>query len=168
MGECTEQSQQQLTHIREGSCASGEICVGSEAKLRDAPRQAYCISTNNFVRIGHDTSTGNGQNGGSSVVVTANFNSALRNNNNNGSQLAVEAVVTNLNRLSTLHATSVVIQAQTYNGVWRTVADGQNYCQICSSVSLAPFPATAQRVKVDVVLPEWYPTGLLWLASYPY
>ena len=161
-GICTEQSQQQHTHINEGNCARDEICVGSNAEDTDAPRQAYCVSTNHFVRIGQDPSTGNGQTSG---VVTASFNSALHNN---GSQLAVEAVVTSLNRLSTLFATSVVIQAQAYNGVWRTVAEGQNYCKICSSVSLAPVPATAQRVKVDVVLPEWYPTGLLWLASYPY
>ena len=168
MVECTEQSQDQRTITLEGNCESNEICVGSDAKDRDGSRQAYCVYTSNFVRIGHDPSTRNGQNVGSSGVVTANFNSALHNNNKNGSQLAVEAVVTDVNKVSTLFAISVVIQAQTYNGVWRTVADGQNYCKFCSSVSLAPFPATAQRVKVDVVLSEWFPAALLWLASYSY
>ena len=162
---------QQRTHIGKGKCASDEICVGSNAVDQEVLLQAYCVSTNRFVRIGRNPSNGNRQNVGSSGVVTASFNSNNNNNNNNnnnGSYLAVEAVVTSLNKKSSLFAASVVIQAQTYDGVWRTVADGHSYCLRCSSVSLAPFPVTAQRVKVDVVMPEWNPTGLLWLASYPY
>ncbi len=125
------------------------------------------------MRIGHDPSNGDGQNVPSSGVVTAGFNASLHhnnnNNNNNGSHLAVEAVVTSLNKVSSIAADSVVMQAQTYtNGVWRTVADGRIYCLRCSSVSLVPFPVAAQRVKVDVVMPEWLPVGLLWLASYEY
>lgn len=118
------------------------------------------------MHIGHSPSSGNGQNLASTGVVTANFNSALYNNN--GSHLGVEAVVTSVNKGTSLSAASVVMQAQTYNGVWRTVTNGRNYCLRCSSVTVAPFPATAQRVKVDVVLSELIPTGLLWLASYSY
>ncbi len=121
------------------------------------------------MRIGHDSSNGDGQNVPSTGVVTAGFNASLHDNNNNGSHLAVEAVVTSLNKVSSIAADSVVMQAQTHtNGVWRTVADGRNYCLRCSSVSLVPFPVAAQRVKVDVVMPDWLPVGLLWLASYEY
>lgn len=77
--------------------------------------------------------------------------------------------MTSINKQVSVFAASVVMQAQAYNnGIWRTVAGGHNYCMECSSVTLAPFPVTAQRVKVDVVLTEVIPTGLLWLASYPY
>ena len=118
------------------------------------------------MQIGHTPSDGNRQNLASSGVVTASFNAALHNKN--GSRSAVEAVVTSVSKLTSLYAASVVMQAQAYNGVWRTVADGYNDCIRCSSVSLAPFPVTAQRVKVDVVMPNYTPTGLLWLASYSY
>lgn len=170
---CTEPLQEgqtnppQATYISQGRCASGEICVGSDARNIDGTlSRAYCVSTNHFVQIGHTPSDGNGQNLASSGVVTASFNAALHNKN--GSLLAVEAVVTSVNKLTSLFAASVVMQAQAYNGVWRTVASGYNDCIRCSSVNLAPFPETAQRVKVDVVMPNWSPTGLLWLASYSY
>ena len=133
---------------------------------KDTPLLAYCVSTTHFVPIGHDLSTGVGQSAGSSRVVTADFNAAVHQRN--GSRLAVEAVVTSINRKTSLFATSVVMQAQAYNGLWHPVADGYSYCTDCTSVGLAPFPETAQRVKVDVVMPEWVSTGLLWLASYPY
>lgn len=159
---------QQQTLIRQGKCALDEICIGSNAKDTGTSRQAYCVATTHFVRIGHDPPSGSGSDTLSSGLVTASFNSSLYDDNN-GSQLAVEAVVTHLNKLSSLFATSVVIQAQAYNnGVWRNVAGGIDYCMSCSSMTLAPFPITAQRVKVDVVMPEWSPTGLLWLASYSY
>ena len=127
----------------------------------DIQTGAHCVSANHFVPIGRTASSGRGQG-----VFTASFNAALHNNN--GSHLAVEAVVTSINKVSGLSAASVVMQAQTYNGVWRTVADGYTYCLRCSSLSLAPFPMTAQRVKVDVIMPEWSPTGQLFLASYSY
>lgn len=126
-----------------------------------AQSQAYCVSTDHFVRIGQPSS-----NLGSSGVITAGFDPALYNKN--GSQVAVEAVVTSINKIVSLSAVSMVMQAQGFDKVWRTVADGHNYCLRCSSVSLVPFPVTAQRVKVDVVLSEAFPTGLLWLASYSY
>ena len=118
--------------------------------------------------IGHDVSSGAAESAGSSRVVTADFNAAVHERN--GSRLAVEAVVTSINRKTSLFATSMVMQAQAQanNGLWRPVADGYIYCMDCTSVDLAPFPETAQRVKVDVVMPEWVSTGLLWLASYPY
>ena len=123
--------------------------------------QAYCVATDHFVPIGPTPSSGQGQG-----VFTASFNAALYNNN--GSRLAVEAVVTSTDKMSSLSATSVVMQAQAYNGVWRTVADGHNYCLRCSSSSLVPFPVTAQRLKLDVIMPDSSPAGLLWLASYSY
>lgn len=132
----------------------------------DAPNQAYCVSTDRFVNIGHDPSDEEGENGISSGVVTAGFNAALYNNN--GSHLGIEALVTDADKRTSLYATSMVMQAQAYNGLWRTVAHGIIDCIGCSSVSFAPFPVSAQRVKVDVVLPAESPTGLLWLASYSY
>ncbi|CAD6591046.1 MAG: hypothetical protein ASARMPRED_005161 [Alectoria sarmentosa] len=129
---CTEPPQEgrtnppQATFISQGKCASGEICVGSDAGNND----------------GHTPSDGNRQNLASSGVVTASFNAALHNKN--GSRSAVEAVVTSVKKLTSLYAASVVMQAQA-----------------CSSVSLAPFPVPAQRVKVDVVMPNYTPTGLL-------
>ena len=144
----------------------GEICVGGTGGGEGTPRQAYCVSTDHFVHIGHTSSSENGENLVSSGVVTAGFNPALYNNS--GSHLAVEALVTSVDQRTSLFAPSMVMQAQTYSGLWRTVADGHNYCIRCSSVCLAPFPATAQRVRVDVVLPDSSPTGLLWLASYTY
>lgn len=144
------------TNIGRGKCATDEICVGSNAADGDMTLQAYCVSTNSFVQIGQTPSS----------VVTAGFNATLSDGNE--SHLAVEAVFTSVNKMTSLFADSMVLQAQTNDGVWRTVPNGNIYCLRCSSVSLAPFPVTAQRVKVDVVLPEWTPTGLLWLASYPY
>ena len=113
-----------------------------------ASRQAYCVSTNNFVVIGHSPSTGNGQNAGSSGVVTASFNSALHKN---GSLLAVEAVITGLNKVSTLIATSVVIQAQTYSGVWRTVADGRNYCKTVSHLFWLIVPLFIMLLRLETI-----------------
>ncbi len=98
--------------------------------------------------------------------MTADFDATLLSQN--GSQLAVEAVVTGLDRITSVFAASVVMQAQRHDGLWRTVTDGHIYCLRCASVTLAPFPVTAQRVKVDVVMPASVPTGLLWLASYSY
>ena len=146
-----------------GRCADDEICVGRSDGDRLMQSQAYCASTNHFVSIGHNPTNGNGV---SSGVATADFNTALHNKS--GGTLAVEAVVTGANKRVSLYATSVVIQAQTYDRVWRTVTDGKAYCLRCTSLSLAPFPRTAQRVKVDVVLPASSPTGLLWLASYSF
>lgn len=145
------------TLISKGTCAVDEICVGSNTGDENIPHHAYCVSTNDFVQI-EDASSG--------ASVTAGFNSALHSKS--GSQLAVEAVITSLNKGSSLMAKSMVMQAQAYNGVWRTVNGGHTFCLRCSSVTLAPFPETAQRVKVDVVLQEWLPAGLLWLASYSY
>ena len=105
----------------------------------------------------------------SSGVVTAGFNP--RSHNGDGMHVAVEAVLTDVDKQTSLFATSHVIQAQWYNatrGIWRTVAQGSNDCLKCASLRLEPFPTTAQRVKVDVVLPESMPAGLLWLASYLY
>lgn len=156
----------QRTYINEGRCAGDEICVGSNAGDEDTPRQAYCVSTNDFLLIGHNSSSGNGQDLGSSAVITAGFNPTLYDKN--ATHLAVEAVITSVNNRTSLFAASAVIQAQSYNGLWRTVTNGYNSCMRCSSLTLAPFPITAQRVKVDVVMPDSSPTGLLWLASYAY
>ena len=157
----------QQTLIGEGKCAVGEICVGSNV-WNVGPSQAYCVSTEHFVRIGQNPLGGDGQNLPSSGVVTAGFNSALHSGIN-GSHVAVEAVVTSIDKKTSLFATSVVMQAQAYNnGIWRAVTGGYSHCARCSSIILAPFPVTAQRVKVDVVMTEESPTGLLWLASYPY
>ena len=162
---------QSFTHYTQGRCAPDEICVGGQADDVDTPLQAYCVSTNHFVQIGRDPSSGSGQQNhpDSSGVVTAGFNPTTAQINNE-SQLAVEALVTSLDKTTMLSVTSIVMQAQTYSKVWRTVADnnGHDYCLGCSRLNLAPFPATARRVKVDVVMPDSTPTGLLWLASYPY
>lgn len=132
--------------------------------------QSYCVSTNEFVQIGQNSSTGNGgRNAGSlSGIVTAGFNAAAHRRK--GSQVAVEAVVTSVDKRASLSATSLVMQAQVYDKYWRTVDDSHShgYCLGCSSMTLVPFPETARRVKVDVVMPEEAPTGLLWLATYPY
>lgn len=144
------------THlINEGRCANDEICVGSEEIGETTPVQAYCVSTDNFVRIGQ---------GPSASSLAASFNPAVYNNS--GSHLTVEAVITSLNKQSSVFAASVVMQAQAYDTVWRTVAGGSNDCLRCSSLTLAPFPLTAQRVKIDVELSEGNPAGLLWLASF--
>ena len=144
------------THfISEGRCANDEICVGSEDIGGANPIQAYCVSTDNFVRIGR---------GPSASSLAASFNTAVYNNS--GSHLTVEAVITSLNKQSSVFAASVVMQAQAYDTVWRTVAEGSIDCLRCSSLTLAPFPLTAQRVKIDVELSEGNPAGLLWLASF--
>ena len=150
----------QYNFINEGKCTNDDICVGSD-NIGGTPIHAYCVSTDHFVRIGQNPS---GNSLASSGVVTANLNPAIHNNN--GSHLTVEAVVTSLNKRTSVFAASVVMQAQAYDRVWRTVAGGSSDCLRCSSVTLAPFPLTAQRVKVDVVLSEDSPAGLLWLASY--
>lgn len=153
-------------YINEGRCTTDEICVGSDNIGEANPIQAYCVSTDHFVRIGQTPSSGNGSSLASSGVVTASFNPALHHNN--GRHLAVEVVVTSLSKKTSLFAASVVIQAQAYDSVWRTVAGGNSDCLRCSSLTLAPFPLTAQRVKIDVVLSGDSPVGLLWLASYLY
>ena len=152
----------------ESKCANNEICVGSNPSDKALPHQAYCVSTINFVHIGHDPSlsSGSGQTIGSSETVTAGFNPAVHNGNGNG--LAVEAVLTSSNNVTSVFANSMVMQAQLYNGVWRTVDDGRADCLWCASLSLTPFATTARRVKVDIVLPEQSRVGLLWLASYSY
>ena len=156
-------------HYTQAHCAPDEICVGSEEGDGRTPLQAHCVSTTHFVPIGRNTSSGNGQETVSSGVVTAGFNP--RSHNGDGMHVAVEAVLTHVDKRTSLFATSHVIQAQWYNatrGIWRTVASGANDCINCSNLRLEPFPTTAQRVKVDVVLPESMPAGLLWLASYLY
>lgn len=132
--------------------------------------QSYCVSTNGFVQIGQNSSTANGEQSAGSLsgVVTAGFNAAAHRRK--GSLVAVEAVLTSVNKKASLFATSLVMQAQVYDKYWRTVDDfhSHGYCLKCSSMTLVPFPETARRVKVDVVMPEEAPTGLLWLATYPY
>ena len=158
-----------ISYVRyiKGNCADEEICIGSETEDSTVPLQAYCVSTTHFLPIGRNTTSGSHQNPDSSGVVTAGFNPALHHDRN-GSGLAVQAVVTAPDKSTSLFATSVVMQAQKFDGVWRTEPDGQAYCKECSSVRLAQFPAAARRVKVDVVLPESTPAGLLWLASFRY
>ena len=149
-------------------CADDEICVGSEEGDGRTPLQAHCVSTSHFVAIGHPSSS-NGQGTGSSGVATASFNPVSQQRD--GMHVAVEAVLTDADKRTSLFATSHVMQAQFYNatrGIWRTVAYGHNDCLNCASLRLEPFPMTAQRVKVNVVLPESMPAGLLWLASYMY
>lgn len=148
--------------IDQGNCADDEICVGSDSESGvTGPVQAYCVSTDQFVRIGQNPS---GLGVASSAVVTANLNPAAYDKR--GTYLTVEAVVTTFYNRTSLFATSMVMQAQAYDRVWRTVGGGISDCLRCPSVTLAPFPVLAQRVKIDVVLPENSPTGLLWLASY--
>ena len=142
-------------------CENDEICVGSDSEDGTTPAQAYCVSTGHFVRIGHPQS---GIGVASSAVVTSNFNPTVHNNN--GTYLTVEAVATTPDNRNSLIATSMVMQAQTHDSVWRTVAGGISDCLRCPSVTLAPFPLTAQRVKIDVVLSQDSPAGLLWLASF--
>ena len=158
-----------VVHYTQAQCAVDEICVGSEEGDGRTPLQAHCVSTTHFVHIGRSASGGNGQKTVSSDVVTAGFNPRFQDED--GMHVAVEAVLTDVDQRTSLFATSYVMQAQRYNatrGVWRTEADGSNDCIDCSSLRLEPFPMTAQRVKVDVVLPESMPVGLLWLASYQY
>ena len=147
--------------INHGLCPDDQICVGSDSIDGPAPVQAYCASTDHFVRIGHNQS---GIGVASSAVVTADFNPATYNHR--GTYLTVEAVATTLDNRNSLIATSMVMQAQAYDKVWRTVPAGDNECLRCPSVTLAPFPVTAQRVKIDVVLSQDSPAGLLWLATY--
>lgn len=156
-------------HYTQARCAANEICVGSEEGDGTTPLQAHCVSTTDFVPIGPNPSSSHGQQTVSSGVVTAGFDPSSRAVN--GQQVAIEAVLTHVDKQTSLFATSHVIQAQWYNatrGIWRTVAQGSNDCIECSSLRLEPFPSTAQRVKVSVVLPESMPAGLLWLASYLY
>lgn len=150
-----------IKHIGQGKCASHEICVGPNTEGGDPQHQAPCVSTNHFVQIDRDPSDA-----AAAGVVTAGINSTILHEN--GSQVAVEAVLTSLSEVISLAAVSMVMQAQTYNGLWRTVENGHTYCLRCPSVTLAPFPEKVQRVKVDVVMPYSTPTGLLWLASYTY
>ena len=146
----------------EGKCTDQEICVGSNAIDQGAAHQAYCVSTDTFMHIGHNDQQGAGGSGSGQTmsVVTANFDPA------NKTSLAIEAVLTSSNNITSLIADSVVIQAQTYDGVFRPVAYAN--CLKCSSVRLAPFPEMGQRIKVDVLLPARTPVGLVWLASFLY
>ena len=156
-------------HYTQAHCAADEICVGSEEGDGRTPLQAHCVSTTHFVHIGRNTSSMNGQKTVSSGVVTAGF--SPRFHGEGAMHVAIEAVLTDVDKRTSLFATSHVMQAQLYNatrGVWQTEAHGSNDCIGCSSLRLEPFPMTAQRVKVDVVLPESMPVGLLWLASYQY
>ena len=156
-------------HYTQARCAADEICVGSEEGDATSPLQAHCVSTTHFVHIGRNMAGQNGQQTVSSGVITAGFNP--RSHDGDGMQVAVEAVLTDVDKRTSLFATSHVIQAQWYNatsGVWRTDALGYSDCLQCSSLRLEPFPITAQRVKVNVVLPDSMPAGLLWLASYLY
>ena len=152
----------QYQMINRGSCADDEICVGSDSSSGVTGLvQAYCVSTDHFVHIGKNPS---GLGVASSAVVTADFNPATYNKK--GTYLTVEALVTTLDNRNSLFATSMVMQAQSYDKVWRTIGGGISDCLRCPSVTLAPFPVMAQRVKIDVVLSEDSPAGLLWLASY--
>ena len=154
-----------VTRLAPGKCPADGICIGRGSDDEtETPVQAYCVSTNDFVKIGQEPLRG-GQNLGSSGVVAAGLNPAFYNKS--GGKIGVEAVVTYMSGKESLFAASMVMQAQTYDTSWRTVANGSANCLRCSSVTVAPFPMTAQRVKVDVVMPERIPTGLLWLASYP-
>ena len=159
----TDPEQEPRTAYRTGKCALDQLCVGSTPEDKTMPIQASCVSTKHFAHVGQYPPNGNA---GSSSAVTAGFNPAVHMES--GKPFAVEAVLTSVDKISSLFATSLVMQAQSYNGLWRTVDYGSTYCKDCASVRLAPFPETASRVKVDVVMPEEEPTGLLWLASYPY
>ena len=164
-----EPGQTDPMHYTQARCAADEICVGSEEGDGRTPLQAHCVSTTHFVPIGHNASSGNGQESVPSGIVTAGFNPHYHDGD--GTHVAVEAVLTDVDGRTSLFANSHVIQAQWYNatkGVWRTDAHSSNDCIGCSALRLEPFPTTAQRVKVSVVLPESMPAGLLWLASYRY
>ena len=148
--------------INQAKCADDQICVGSDSSVGGTGViEAYCVSTDHFVRIGHNQS---GIGVASSAVVTADFDPTIYDKR--GTYLTVEAVATTLDNRNSLIATSMVMQAQAYDKVWRTIPGGDSECLRCPTVTLAPFPATAQRVKIDVVLSEDSPAGLLWLATY--
>ena len=155
----------EYTHFTEGACHDDDICVGNDFNEDGPLQQGFCVTTNHFVQIGHEQPP-NGQNAGSSASVAANFNAAF--STGFGRHLAVQALVTNVDKRTTVQANSIVIQAQTHDSVWRTEVNGTSYCLRCSSETLAPFPKTAQRIKVDVGMPKGVSTGLLWLASYSY
>ena len=120
---------------------------------------AYCVSTNNFVKIVQDQLTDS-----NAATRVANFKAA-------GSQsgYAVQAVVTGLDNASCVFVQSLVIQAQSYSTmwdtqIWRTLNNGVNQCTECASIGIGPVPVGTQRIKVNIVLKDATEV-LLYLAS---
>ena len=142
-------------------CADNEICVdGIRAKAGFATQEvymAYCVNTENFIRIIQDHTTT--WSAAESVEVNTNSN-----------DYAIEAVMTGLDHKTSVFAEFLNIQSQVYDtsknyATWRSLPNGNDNCHNCASVQIQPIPAGTQRIRVDVVLNTVKAAGLLYLAT---
>ncbi len=142
-----------------GSCASNEICVDG-LQGAGALHTAFCVSTENFVRIAKDWLTHET----TPAAIHVGFHPQA------GSQYTVEAVMTSFDSHTTVVAASLEIEAQTSETrsnvpSWRTLNGGTNQCNMCASVQIANVPTGTQRIYVHVDLQAATVGGLLYLTQ---
>lgn len=151
-----------------GSCESHEICVDGVQHPHPAPGElvetAYCVSTENFVRIRKDQTT---QETPSSTIdggLIASYLSLTANSH------VIEALMTGLDSHRSVFASKLRIEAQSLTmvsnvRVWRSLVGGTVQCSNCSSLGIFPVPGGTQRIYVTATLPATIAGGLLYLAS---
>ena len=152
-------------------CAESEICVRGIPK-RNPPlpngqlvpptMKAYCVSTNQFVRIGMDRASQKTTPG----TISSQYKAP------EGTMMAMEAVLTGLNVSESIFASSMRMSAQTAdtsNNVqtWRSQVGGSVVCTDCARILVAPVPARTQRFVINVVLDAAAAGGLLFLSQIP-
>ena len=151
-----------------GSCESNEICVDGVQRPHPDPGElvetAYCVSTENFVRIGTEQTTYKTP----SSTIDAGFVAPYRPSTAN--HHIVEAVVTGLDLHQSVLASTLRIEAQSLKmmsnvRVWQSLIGGTFQCSNCSNLGIFPVPGGTQRIYVTVALPSTIAGGLLYLAS---
>ena len=121
---------------------------------------AYCVSTDNFVRLAPSVLDQEAGSKGTAVGVI----SAARSLHD------AEVVMTGLDHQTSVVATRLNIEAQTSQlvhemPVWRTLVGGKFQCENCASVVIAPVPTGTKRLYFNAQLPAGAKEALLYLVS---
>ncbi|MCJ1259231.1 hypothetical protein MMC24_007067 [Lignoscripta atroalba] len=144
-----------------GNCAPHEICVEGHGNT------AYCVSTENFVKIAESHVAGAGTQATGSIRIPAPESGASAGQH---AVVAANAVLTGENATMRLEAQSMKLWALHGNlvtadyPILQTVLNGTAACENCSSVELQPVPETADVLVANVLLKGAGP-GVLYLTT---
>ena len=153
-------------YAHQTACLPNEICV----QKNYAPpygqnlHVAYCVSTDNFVKIAQDHLT--------HATTPANVQQNVGPVRTVGkTPYSVQAVMTTLDTRAVITVARLEITAQKRAIVheaplWVPVEGGKQQCSDCASVEIPTVPAGTQRVDVHVGLRKGTVAGLLYLVSF--
>ena len=145
------------------NCAENEICVDGvpwPMGMGIMVETAFCVTTDNFIKIAR------AQLGDKAppATIPAPFRASK-------TQIySIDAVLAGLNPNSAVIASSIEIQAQTYDTfsnvqTWRSLPNGTEQCNDCGSIAITPVPDGTQRFSIKAVLQPGTAGALLYLAS---